>query len=115
QQFRVVVRQGHAHLLGGQFHQGAVEVVAPEVRVAVRAEYLEHAVGELEDGAVEGTAAEVVDGDGADVLLVEAVGEGGGGRLVDDPEDVEPGDPPGVAGRLPLGVVEVRRHGDDGL
>ena len=92
-----------------------VEVVAAEVGVAVGGLDLEDAVAELEDRDVEGAAAEVVDGDLLVVLLVEAVGQGRRGRLVDDPQDVEAGDPAGVLGRLALGVVEVGRDGDDRL
>ena len=58
-------RQVDAHFRGRDVHQGAVEVVAAEVGVAVGAEHLEDAVGERQDRAVEGAAAEVVDGDGA--------------------------------------------------
>ena len=47
--------------------------------------------------------------------LVEAIGQRGRGRLVDDALDVETGDAAGVLGRLALLVVEVRRHRDDGL
>ena len=92
-----------------------VEVVAAEVGVAVGRLDLEDAVAELEDRDVERAAAEVVDGDLLVVLLVEAVGQGRRGRLVDDPLDVETGDPTGVLGRLALGVVEVGRDGDDRL
>ena len=92
-----------------------VEVVAAEVRVAVGGLDLEDAVAQLEDRDVERAAAEVVDGDLLVVLLVEAVGEGRRGGLVDDPLDVEAGDAAGVLGRLALGVVEVRRDGDDRL
>src|SRR5207249_11934793 len=60
-------------------------------------------------------AAEVVDGDRAGLLAIEPVCERPGGRCVDDAEHVESGDPPGVAGRLPLAVVEVGRDGDDRL
>ena len=88
-----------------------VEVVAAEVGVAVGGEDLEHAVADLEDRDVEGAATEVEDGDLLPiVLLVEAVGEGRGGRLVDDAQDLEAGDlTAGVLG----GLVEVGGDGDD--
>ena len=92
-----------------------VEVVAAEVRVAVGRLDLEDALAQLQDRDVEGAAAQVVDGDLLVVLLVQAVGQGRRGRLVDDPLDLEAGDPPGVLGRLALGVVEVGRDGDDRL
>ena len=87
----------------------------PEVRVAVGRLDLEDALAELEDRDVERAAAEVVDGDLLVVLLVEAVGQRRRRRLVDDPLDVEAGDPAGVLGRLALRVVEVGRDGDDRL
>ena len=76
-------------------------------------EHLEHAVLDAKNRDVERAAAEVVDGDEAGVPLVEAVGERGRGRLVDDAQDLEPGDAAGVARRGALRVVEVGGHGDD--
>ena len=92
-----------------------VEVVAAEVGVAVRGLDLDHSFSYLEDGDVEGAAAEVVDGDGLVLLLVEAVGEGGGGGLVDDAEHLEAGDLARVLRGLALRVVEVGGNGDDRL
>ena len=90
-----------------------VEVVAAEVVVAVRRLHLEDAVAELEHRDVERAAAEVEDEDRlVGALLVEAVGERGRGRLVDDAQDVEAGDLAGVLRRLALRVVEVGGHGD---
>ena len=90
-----------------------VEIVAAEVRVAVGRLHLDHALADFEHRDVEGAAAEVVDRDRLVLLLVEAVGQRRRRRLVDDAQHVQPGDLAGVLGRLPLRVVEVRRHGDD--
>ena len=67
------------------------------------------------DGHVERAAAQVVDQHRLlDARLLQPVGQGRGGRLVDDPEDLEAGGVAGVDRRLALGVGEVGRHGDDG-
>src|SRR5205085_6325398 len=60
-----------------------------------------------------GAAAEVVYCDELFVVLVEPVGQSGRGRLVDDAAYVEAGEASGFLGGRALGVVEVRRHGDD--
>ncbi len=92
-----------------------VPVVAAEVVVAGGRLHLEDAVADFEHRDVEGAAAEVEDEDRVvRRLLVEPVGERGGGRLVDDPFDVEAGDLAGVLGRLALVVVEVGGDGDHG-
>ena len=83
--------------------------------VAVGAEDFENPVGERQNRAIEGPAAEVVDGNGAGVRLIEAVSERRRSRFVDDAQHIQPGDAPGIAGRLALGVVEIRGHRDHGL
>jgi hypothetical protein len=97
-----------------------VPVVAAQVVVTTGGLDLDHALGQLEQGHVEGAAAQVEHEDGLLLAaLVQAVRERGRGGLVDDAQDVEAGDLPGLLGRLPLRVVEVRRNGDhrvgDGL
>ena len=77
---------------------------------------LEHAVADLEDRDVEGATAEVEDENRLVVVaLVEPVGEGGRGRLVDDAQHFEPGDRARLGGGGALGVVEVGGNGDDRL
>ena len=120
--------QGHFVALGGEVEavlflefgdepidDALVEVVAAQVGVAVGGLDLDDAFADFEDGDVEGAAAEVVDGDGLILFLIQAIGQRGGGRLVDDALDVEAGDLARVLGGLALGVVEVGGDGDDRL
>mmetsp|Transcript_853 Transcript_853/g.3331 ORF Transcript_853/g.3331 Transcript_853/m.3331 type:complete len:747 (-) Transcript_853:173-2413(-) len=92
-----------------------VKVVTAQVGVPGGGQDLEDPVADLEHRDVKGSAAQVEHEDGLVLLGLKAVREGSGGGLVDDPEHLQARDLPGVLGGLPLGVVEVRRHGDDGL
>ena len=83
--------------------RSGVEVVAAELADALAADFLEDAVMDAQDGDVEGAAAEVVDEDGLVLLGVEAVADGGRGRLVDERQHLQAGGPGaqlgGVAGQ----------------
>ncbi len=92
-----------------------VDVVAAQMRIAVRGLHLDHVVPHLEDGDVERAAAEVIHRDGLIRFLVESVGEGGRRWFVDDALHVEAGDFSGVLRRLALAVVEIRGRRDDCL
>ena len=96
-------------------NEPTVEVVTTEVGVASRRAHLDDAVANVEDADVKCAAAEIEDQNGLALLLVEAVGQRGGGRLVDDSQHFEPGDAAGVLRRLPLCIVEVRGDRDDRL
>jgi hypothetical protein len=102
-------------LVGEVVDDSLVEVLAAQERVAVGRLDLEDPVADVEDRDVERAAAEIVDGDLAGLLLVEAIGEGRRRRLVDDAHHLETGDLAGILGRLALGIVEIGRHGDDRL
>src|SRR6266581_4468484 len=97
--------------------ENIVNVVAAEMRVAVGGEHLVDVAlaggNQLEDGDVKGAAAEVIHGDAAALLLVEAEGQRGGRGLVDQAQDFEAGEASGVFGGLALRVVEIRGDGDD--
>ena len=96
-------------------HDGVVPVVAAEMGVAVGRFHFEDAVADFQYRDVESAATEVIDRDLLVGLFVEAIGERGGSRLVDDAEHVEARDLAGVLGRGALRVVEISRHRDDGL
>ena len=106
---------GLLELVGQVVDDAAVEVVAAEVGVPGRGPDLDHALSDGQDADVERAAAEVEDQHGLVLELVHPVGKGRGRRLVDDPENLEPGDLAGVLGGLSLRVVEVRRDGDHRL
>ncbi len=91
----------------------AVHVVAAELAVAAGGPHLEDAVVEQENRDVERAAAEVVDGERPVLALLEPVGEGGGRRLVQETQHLEPREPRRVFRGLALGVVEVRGNRDD--
>ncbi len=92
-----------------------VPVVATEVGVTRGRLDLEDAIADLEDRDVEGPASEVEDQDRVVGVLVQPVRQRGRGRLVDDPQNVEPGDLACLLGGLALGVVEVGGHRDHGV
>ena len=112
----LVLRQVDAvvvlELLDHPLDDAGVPVVTTEVVVTAGGLDLDHALADLEQGHVERAATEVEDEDGLVVALVEAVGQGGRGRLVDDPAHGQARDLAGLLGGLALGVGEVRRHGD---
>jgi|GEM_PF-2226631 len=102
-------------LVGDVVYDAAVKIVAAQKRVAAGGPDLKDPLAHVQDGDVKGAAAQIVDGDEFIPLLAQPVGQGGGRRLVDDAQDVQPGDLPGVLRRLPLAIVEIGRDGDDGL
>lgn len=71
-----------------------------------------------EHGDIEGTATQIEDENARRLVLVQAietVRQRSGSRLVDDAQDIEAGDATSGLGSSALGVVEVRRNGDDRL
>lgn len=95
----LVLGEVHAVAVGELLHQvvddALVPVVTTEVVVTVGGLDLDDAVADLEERHVEGAATEVEDENGL-VVLVQAVGQGGGGRLVDDAQDVQTRDLAGL-------------------
>ncbi len=92
--------------------QQTVEVVAAEHIVAVACQHLGHIPGDLDDRDIECPAAEIIDHHPFGDIGVHRIDKRGRRRLVDDPDDLQPGKLSGVLGGLALGITEVGRHGD---
>ena len=85
------------------------------MRVAVRRFHFHHARAHFQHGNVKSSAAEVVHRDRFVALLVQPVRQRRRRWLVNDAHHFQPGNFARLLGRLPLRVVEVRRHGDNRL
>jgi hypothetical protein len=104
-------------LLDEVVDETVVEVLTTQVSVTSGGLDFEDTLLDGEERNIESSSTEIEDEDVALALdlLVETVGDGGSGGLVDDTEDVHSGDGTGVLGGLTLGVVKVRGDGDDGV
>jgi hypothetical protein len=98
-------------LLLEEIKKGVVEVFTSEMGVTSGSLYREHTTVDVEERDIESSSAEIED---EDVLLglclaIETVGNGGGGGLVDDTENVKTSNGTSVLGSKTLRVVEVGR------
>ena len=93
-----------------------VQVFAAQPVIAIRREHLDSALANAHDRDVECAAAEVEHENGLVFIeFVEAVGDRRRGWLVDDLENVEPGELTSCDRRRAFRIVEISRHGDDNI
>ncbi len=102
-------------LIGNMFDEPLIEILSAQMGVPVGGFDLEDPLSQLQDRDIKGPAAQVEDGDLGLLLFFKPIGEGGGCRLIDDPQDFESGDLPRIFGGLALAVVEIGRDGNDRL
>ncbi len=93
------------------FDNPTVKVVASEVHIAAGCFHFHRSSAHLEHRNVVSAAAEIVDDYLFVLVLVQAVSQRGRRRFVDNPAHLETGNLTGIFGRLPLGIVEISRHG----
>ena len=97
--------------------QKIVNVVAAEVRVAVRRKHLINVAvargDQLQHGNVERAAAEIINRNPPALLLMQSVSERGSRGLVDQAQNFQSRYFSGILGGLTLRIVEIRRNGDD--
>jgi NAD-specific glutamate dehydrogenase len=95
-------------LLDEEVHNAVVEIFTTKMGVTSGSQDLEDTIIDGKEGDIESSSSEIVDDDlGFTTLLVETVGDGGSGGLVDDTEDLETGDGTGILGGLTLSIIEV--------
>mmetsp|Transcript_25172 Transcript_25172/g.38994 ORF Transcript_25172/g.38994 Transcript_25172/m.38994 type:complete len:456 (-) Transcript_25172:222-1589(-) len=106
----LLLEVGHAEV-----DELVVEILSTEMGVTVGGLHLEDSVLNSKEGDIESATTEIENEDVSLSLLlsVEAVGNSGGGGLVDNSEHVDAGDGTSVLGGLSLGVVEIGGDGDD--
>jgi hypothetical protein len=97
--------------------EAVVEILTSQVGVTGGGLDLEDTLLNGQEGDIEGSSSEIEDEHVPLTLdfLVETVGDGGRGGLVDDSEHVQAGDQTGVLGGLTLRVVEIGGDGHDGI
>src|SRR4051812_3423500 len=105
---------GVLELTGKEVDDAYVEVVAAESRVAAGGKDVEDAVANAKDRDVERAAAEVEHDDALVDAALEAIGQRGRRRFVDDAFDGQSRNRAGVLGGLTLRIIEVGGNGDDG-
>ena len=92
-----------------------VEIVAAEMVVAVARYDLDDTCFDPHDRRVEGSAAEIIDQDALALMLRRLIDQGRRCRLIDDANDLQPGNLARLARCLTLRIGEIGRNRDDGL
>jgi len=99
-------------LLNSPAKNAVIEVVATERRIAAGRHHLENAGSQFQDRDIEGATTKVIDRVDAFRRVVQPVGNGRRGRLVEQAQDIKSGQARRILGRLALCVVEIGRHRD---
>merc|ERR1719508_162331 len=97
-------------------HETVVEVLPTQVSVTGSGLNLEYALLNGKDGHVKSAATQIKDQDitlSRSLLLVQPIGDGGSGGLVDYSKHIHARNYSSILGSLALRVVEVSRHSND--
>jgi hypothetical protein len=93
--------------------QALIEIVAAQGGIAAGGQDFEYAAAEFENRDIECTAAQIVDREDAFRGVIQSIGDGRCGRLVEQAQHVQAGQLRGVFGGLALGIVEIGGNGND--
>jgi len=113
---RDVLAELSLELLGEIIHHSVIEILTTKMGITSGGLDLKDALLDGQKRDIEGSTSKIEDKNILlGTLLVKAIGNGGGSGLVDDTKDVKARDDTSILGCLALRVVEVSRHGDDGI
>ncbi len=113
QKTAVLWRQGlQLGLLDHPAENAMVEIVATESGVATSRHHFENTLGQLQDRDIESATAQVIDSINAFRRIIEAIGNGGRSRFVEQAQNIEAGQTSGILGGLTLRVVKIGWNGN---
>ena len=96
-----------------------IKIFATQMSVTCSRLDLKDAIFNGENGDIKGAATQIKDENvlllAFILLLVQAISDGSGCRLIDDSENIETCDDASILGGLSLGVIEVGGDSDDGI
>ena len=102
--------------LRDMIHNHIVPILSAQAMVSIRRQHLNAVSLDAHDRNVECSATKVENENSlVFIQLIETIGHGCGRRLVDDLEDIEPGELTRGNGCGAFGVVEIGRHRDHGI
>ena len=97
--------------IGKPVDDALIEIVAAELRVAVRRLDVKNSIGDAQQGDVKGASTKVEDQDPFDGAAIKSVGQSCCGGLVEDALHRDARQASGVAGGLALRIIEIGGHG----
>ena len=97
------------------FNQAHVEIFTAQECIAIGRFDFKNAIANFENGDVESTTAQVINGDCARALFVQAISESCSSRLIDDTQHFKTGNLASILGGLTLCIVEISWHSNDSL
>lgn len=96
-------------------HDAVVEIFTSQMGVSGGCEHFEYATFDGEQRNVKGSSTEIVyKNSRLGSILIETIGEGGGGGFIQDPQNIKTGNCTSVLGRSALGIVEIYGQGKYG-
>ena len=114
--FTQVDAVGLLEFVGNIFHEPLIEVVAAEMRVAIRRLHFKHTITEFKNRDIERSATEIEHGDlRVFSFFVKAVSQCGCGRLIDNAAHVQAGNFARLFRCLALRIIEICGHRNHGI